>query len=176
MRYRKTILIITILALFLINSEIYGQSKSKEELGNSIVESIISNNVGSFKSLLLPKKVALNFKENNDLENIDKEERDSLMVNYEAAYDNIIIPRYEKNFWEIVNLNEANKIDWSSLNFIILYKDSSKGQEYIPFFIHTKLSNSDYNHFYFEAVRYKGEWYLEGKMEVTKDEKYAPND
>jgi len=25
-------------------------------------------------------------------------------------------------------------------------------------------------------VRYKGAWYLEGKMEITKDEKYAPND
>lgn len=176
MRYRKTILLSTILSLFLFNSDIYGQSKSKEELGNSLVQSISSNNLDSYKSLLLPKKVALKWKESNDLENIDKEERDSLMAKYDAAYDNKIIPRYEKNFWEIVNLNEVNKIDWSNLNFIILYKDSSKEEEYIPFFIHTKLSNSDYNHFYFEAVRYKGEWYLEGKMEITKDEKYAPND
>jgi len=176
MRYRKTFLISTILSLFLINSNIYGQSKSKEELGNSLVQSILSNNLDSYKSLLLPKKVALKLKESNDLENIDKEERDSLMAKYDTAYDNMIIPRYEKNFWEIVNLNEVNKIDWSNLNFIILYKDSSKEEEYIPFFIHTKLSNSDYNHFYFGAVRYKGEWYLEGKMEITKDEKYAPND
>ena len=174
MRYRRTILISTILSLFLINSDIYGQSTSKEELGNSIVQSILSKNVDSYKSLLLPKEVALNQQENNDLENIDKEERDSLMAKYDTAYDNMIIPRYEKNFWEIVNLNEVNKIDWSNLNFIILYKDSSKEEEYIPFFIHTELSNSDYNHFYFGAVRYNGEWYLSGNMEITKGEKYSP--
>ncbi|MEN8126139.1 MAG: hypothetical protein ABFR32_13545 [Bacteroidota bacterium] len=159
-----------------MSNYIHGQSKSKEELGNSIVESILSNNIDSFKSLLLPKKVVLKLQENNDPEYIDKEERDSLMTQYETAYDNMIIPQYEKNFLEIVNLNETNEIDWSNLNFVLLYKYSSKEQEYLPFLIHTKLNNSDYNHFYFGAVRYKGEWYLEGKMEITKDEKYAPND
>ena len=160
--------------MVLMTNYIHGQSKSKEALGNAIVESIVSNNKEDFKSLLLPKDVALELKENNELENIDKEGRDSLMAQYEAAYDHKIIPRYEKNFQEIVHLNETNQIDWSNVNFIILYKDSSKGEEYIPFFIHSKLSNSDYNHFYFGAVRYKGEWYLEGKMELTKGEKYAP--
>ena len=176
MKYRKIILITSILSLFLINSHIHGQSKSKEALGNSLVESILSKNIDSFKALLLPSKVVLKLHENNAPENIDKEERDSLMTQSEATYNNTFIPQYENNFWEIVNLTETNEIDWSNLNFVVLYKYSSKEPEYNPFLIHTRLINSDYNHFYFSAVRYNGEWFLEDKMEITKDEKYAPND
>lgn len=174
MKYRKIIFTTSFLTLVLLYNPLYAQSKSKEVLGNSVVASILNNDWDSFKSLLLPKEVVLKFQENKDPEDFDKEVRDSLMVEYEAAYDHMVIPRYEKIFQEIVNLNEANDLDWSHLNFMILYKAASKGEEYIPFFIHTKLNNSDYNHFYFGAVRYNGEWYLSGEMEITKDEKYAP--
>jgi len=176
MKYTKIVLITSIFYLFFINNHLYGQSKSKEELGNSLIESILSKNIDSFKVLLLPKKVALKLLENNAPENINKEERDSLMKQSEAAYDNIFISQYENNFWEIVKLTETNEIDWSKLKFEILYKYSSKEPEYNPFLIHTRLINSDYNHLYFSAVRYKGKWFLEDKMEITKDEKYAPND
>ena len=176
MKYTKIVLITSIFYLFFINNHLHGQSKSKEELGNSLIESILSKNIDSFKVLLLPKKVALKLLENNAPENINKEERDSLMKKSEAAYDNIFISPYENNFWEIVKLTETNEIDWSNLKFEILYKYSSKEPEYNPFLIHTRLINSDYNHFYFSAVRYKGKWFLEDKMEITKDEKYAPND
>ncbi len=176
MKYRKIILITSILFLFLINNHIHGQSKSKEDLGNSLVESIVSKNIDNFKALLLPQKVALKLLENDAPENLDQEERDSLMIQSEATYKNVIIPRYENNFWEIVNLCETNKIDWSNLNFVVLYKYESKEDDYNPFLIHTKLKNSDYNHFYFSAVRYKGAWFLEDKMEITKKEKYAPTD
>ena len=57
MKYRKIILISSLLSLFLINNHIFGQSKSKEALGNALVESILSKNINSFKSLLLPQKV-----------------------------------------------------------------------------------------------------------------------
>lgn len=174
MKYKKIIFINSLVILVLLCNPIYGQSKSKEALGKSIVASILNNDLDSFKSLLLPKKVVFKFQENRDIENSDKEVRDSLMAQYEAAYDHMVIPRYEKNFQEIVNLNETNDLDWSNLNFMILYKASSKGKEYIPFFIHTKLNNSDYKHFYFGTVRYNGEWYLSGNMVITKDEKYAP--
>lgn len=176
MKYRKIVLITSIFYLFLINNHIHGQSKSKEELGNSLVESILSKNIDSFKALLLPKKVALKLLENNTSENINKEERDLLMTQSEATYDNIFIPQHENNFWEIVKLTETNEIDWSNLKFVLLYKYSSKEPEYNPFLIHTRLINSDYNHFYFSAVRYKGKWFFEDNMEITKDEKYAPND
>ena len=176
MKYTKIVLITSIFYLFFINNHLHGQSKSKEELGNSLIESILSKNIDSFKVLLLPKKVALKLLENNALENINKEERDSLMKQSEAAYDNIFIFQYENNFWEIVKLTETNEIDWSNLKYEILYKYSSKEPKYNPFLIHTRLINSDYNHFYFSAVRYKGKWFLEDKMEITKDEKYAPND
>jgi len=176
MKYRKIYLITSIFYLFLINNHIYGQSKSKEELGNSLVESILSKNIDSFKALLLPKKVALKLLENNAPENINKEERDLLMTQSEATYDNIFIPQHENNFWEIVKLTETNEIDWSNLKFVLLYKYSSKEPEYNPFLIHTRLIKSDYNHFYFSAVRYKGKWFFEDNMEITKDEKYAPND
>jgi hypothetical protein len=174
MKHGKIILITTLLSLVLMSNYTHGQQKSKEALGNSIVASIVSNDIDNFKSLLLPKKVVLELRENNDLENIDKEARDSLMTQYKSAYDHMIIPRYENNFKEIVNLNETHDIDWSNLNYVILYQDSSKDEEYIPFLIHTRLINSAYNHFYFGAVRYKGEWYMDGKLEITKDEKYAP--
>ena len=176
MKYRKIILISSLLSLFVIHTQLHGQSKSKEELGNSLVESILRKNIDSFKALLLPEEVVLKLLENNDPENTDKEARDSLMAKSEATYKNIYLPQYENNFWEIVNLTETNTIDWSNLEFVILYKYSSKDPEYIPFLIHTKLINSDYNHFYFSAVRYKGEWFFEDKMELTKKEKYAPND
>ena len=174
MKYRKIIFTTSLLIVVLLCNPIYGQSKSKEVLGNSIVASILNNDFDSFKSLLLPKEVVLKFEHNYDLENSDQEVRDSLMAKYEAAYDHKVIPRYEENFREMVSLNKANNLNWSNLNFIILYKAESKGEEFIPFFIHTKLNNSDYNHFYFGAVRYNGEWYLSGNMEITKDEKYAP--
>ena len=176
MKYTKIILISCLLSLFLISNYIHGQSKSKEALGNSLVKSIVSQNIEGFKALLLPEKVVLKLYENNIPDNVDKEERDSLLTKYEATYNNIFIPQYENNFWEIVNLNEIDPIDWSNLKFMILYKYSSKEVAYNPFLIHTKLKNSDYNHFYFSAVRYKGEWFFEDKMEITKDEKYAPND
>jgi hypothetical protein len=175
MKYSKIILITSVLSLFLINNQLLGQSKSKEELGNSLVESILSKNIDNFKALLLPQKVALKLLENNAPENLDQEERDSLRIQSETTYKNVFIPQYENNFWEIVNLCETNKIDWSNLNFVVLYKYASEESEYNPYLIHTKLINSDYNHFYFNAVRYKGEWFLEDKMEITKGEKYAPN-
>ena len=174
MKYRNIIFINSLLALVLLSIPIYGQSKSKEALGNSIVASILDNDLDSFKSLLLPKKIAIKFQENIDLENSDEEVRDSLMTEYEAEYDHMVMPRYEKNYLDMVNLNEANNLDWGNLDFMILYKAASKGEEYIPFFIHTKLNNSDYKHFYFGAVRYNGDWYLSDNMEITKDEKYAP--
>ncbi len=176
MKYAKIVLITSILFLFFTNNHLHGQSKSKEELGNSLVESIISKNLDNFKVLLLPKEVVLKLLENNTPENINKEELDSLMIQSEAAYDNIFISQYENNFLEIVKLTETNEIDWSNLKFEILYKYSSKEHDYNPFLIHTRLINSDYNHFYINAVRYKGKWFLEDKMEITKDEKYAPND
>lgn len=174
MKFRKIIFTTSLLTLILLCNPIYGQSKSKEVLGNSIVTSILNNDFDSFKSLLLPKEIVLKYEHNNDLENSDQEVRDSLMAKYEAAYDHKVIPRYKENFREMVSLNKAGNLNWSNLNFIILYKAESKGEEFIPFFIHTKLNNSDYNHFYFGAVRYNGEWYLSGNMEITKDEKYAP--
>ena len=174
MKYRKIILICSL--LFLINNQIHSQSKSKEELGNSLVESILSKNIDGFKALLLPQHIVFKLLENNASENMDKAARDSLKLKSEATYNNILIPQHENNFWEMVNLNETNKIDWSNLKFVVLYKYASKEEEYDPFLIHAKLSNSDYNHFYFSAVRYKGEWFFEDKMELTKKEKYALND
>ena len=176
MKYKKIILITSLLSLFLINNHIHGQSKSKEALGNSLVESILSKNIDHFKALLLPHKVVFKLVENNAPENITKEERDSLKAQSEASYKNVFIPQYENNFWEIVNLTETNQIDFSNLKFVVLYKYSSKEEDYNPFLIHTRLINSDYNHFYFSAVRYKGEWFFEDEMEITKGEKYAPND
>ena len=174
MKYRNINLLAFLLTLFLTSNYIHGQSNSKEALGNAIVQSIINNDVDSYKSLLLTKEVALKFQENIYAENMDQKERDSLMDQYDLQYDNMIIPRYEKNFQKIVSLNENNEIDWSTVNFVILYKGSSVEEDYIPFFIHTKLSNSDYMHFYFGTVRYNGLWYSSGEMELTKDEKYAP--
>jgi hypothetical protein len=176
MKYTKIVLITSIFYLFFINNPLHGQSKSKEELGISLVESILSNDIDSFKVLLLPKEVVLELGENKMPENINEEERDSLMKRSEAAYDNIFITQYENNFLDIVKLNETNKIDWSNLKYEILYKYSSKEHDYNPFLIHARLINSDYNHFYISAVRYKGKWFLEDEMEVTKNEKYAPND
>lgn len=176
MKFGKTILATAILFLFLISSHTYGQSKSKEALGNALVKSIKSKNVDSFKALLIPQNVALNLLENEAPESNDEEERDELRAESEATYNNVLIPQYEDNFWEMVNRNETSKIDWGNLNFVILYKYASKDEDYIPFLIHSKLVNSDYNHFYFSAVRYKGEWYLEDKMEITKGEKYAEHE
>lgn len=176
MKYRKIIFTTALCYLFLINHHLYGQSQSKEALGNSLVESITSKDINSFKTLLLPKKVVLKLLENDIPENAGKEERDFLTKQSEAAYDNTFISQHEDNFWEIVNLTETNKIDWSNLKFVVLYKYTSKEPEYDPFLIHTRLNNSDFNHFYFSAVRYKGKWYFEDNMEITKDEKYAPHD
>ena len=91
MKYRKIILITSLLSLFLINNQIQGQSKSKEALGNSLVESILSKNIDHFKALLLPQKVVLKLVENNAPENITKEERDSLKAQSEASYKNVFI-------------------------------------------------------------------------------------
>ena len=171
MKYRKIILICSL--LFLINNHIHGQSKSKEELGNALVSSILNKNIDGFKALLLPQHVTFKLLEKNAPENIDKEARDSLKTKSEANFNNVLMPQYENNFWEIVNLNETHKIDWSNLKFMVLYKYDSKEEGYNPFLIHSKLINSDYNHFYFSAVRYKGEWFFEDKMEITKKEKYG---
>ena len=173
MKYRKIIFTTSLFALFLLCHPVFAQSKSKEVLGDAIVKSILNNDLAGFKSLLLPRDVALKFQMNHDPEGTDQEVSDSLLAQYEAAYDEKVIPRHEKNFSDMVSLNKAGHLNWSHLNFMILYKAASKEEEYIPFFIHTKLNNSAYSHFYFDAVRYKGAWYLSGNMEVTKDEKYA---
>ena len=171
MKYRNIILISAL--LILINGQMHGQSKSKEALGNALVTSILNKNIDDFKALLLPQEVVFKSLEKNTAQNMDVEARDSLKSKSEANYKNVLLPQYENNFWEIVNLNETHKIDWSNLKFVVLYKYESKQEEYDPFLIHTKLINSDYNHFYFSAVRYKGEWFFEDKMEITKKEKYG---
>jgi len=176
MKYRKTILITCLVSLFIISGHIHGQSKSKEALGNALVKSILSKNLDSFKALLVPQNVALNLLENEAPENIDEVERDALRTQSQATYSDVLMPQYENNFWEMVNLDETNNIDWSNLNFVILYKYASKQEDYIPFLIHSKLVNSDYNHFYFSAVRYNGAWFLEDKMEITKGEKYGAHE
>lgn len=176
MKIQKIVLFAFLTTLFLISGPILGQSKSKEDLGNALVESIATKNVESFKSLLLPQEVVLKLNESNIPEDTSEKERDSLMTQFNASYTEAILPRHEENFWEVVNLNENSSTDWSSLEFVVLYKYSSEVPEYDPFLIHTKLIGPDYKHFYFSAVRYKGEWFLEDKMEITKDEKYAPRD
>ena len=152
MKYRKIILISSLLSLFLINNHIFGQSKSKEALGNSLVESILSKNIDNFKALLLPQNVVFKLLENDAPENMDKEARDSLMAKFEATYNNVYIPQYEDNFWEMVNLNVTNKIDWSNLKFVVLYKYSSKEVEYNPFLIHTKLINLSHRGRFFRLL------------------------
>lgn len=169
MKYRKIFLAGSLLTLLVVCNPIYGQSKSKEALGNSLVASIVNNDLESYKSLLLPKEVVLKYQDNYDLDNSDSETRDSLL----SAYEHMVIPRYEKNFRELVALHQANNLNWNNLNFIILYKGESKGEEFIPFFMHAKLNNSDLKHFYFGAVRYRGEWYVSENMEIIKEEKYS---
>jgi len=174
MQIRKIILISCLCSVFLMCNAIQGQSKSKETLGNILVESIVKNDINSFKSVLLPKQVVLELHEANDMDGVDAKDRDSVLAQYGTVYDQKTVPRYEKNFKEIVQLSEVNNINWTNLVFMILYKYASKDDDYLPFLIHSKLNGPMYKHFYFEAVRYKGAWYLEGKMEVTKSEKYAP--
>lgn len=172
MKCRKAILIGFLCSLFLTSSLTYAQSKSKEALGNALVMSIVNNDANKFKSTLLPKAAAIKLYEENDLQ--DLENKDSLIAEYETVYDQKTIPRFEKNFQKIVRLSKSENIDWTKVEFMILYKYASKDDTYLPFLIHTTLADPAYKHFYFEAVRYKGSWYLEGKMEVTKGEKYAP--
>lgn len=174
MKSRKIILVSS-LFLFLISNYIKAQTNTKEDLGKALVKSIQDNDLTSYKSLLIPKEVTLSLEEGLDTDDMAQEERDSLMAQYEAAYEANIVPRYEKNFMEMVNLSDSHKIDWTKASFMILYKDSSKGEDYIPFFMHTKLNGSVYKHFYFGTVRYKGKWYLSGNMEITKGEKYGSN-
>jgi hypothetical protein len=174
MKLRNSILFISLLFLILTSTHIQGQSQSKEDLGNALARSITSNDMDAFKSLLLPKKVFLSYSENDVSMNMDKADHEASRGQSEAQYDPMIIPRYEENFKEMVDLDQKSNINWNDLEFLILYKDSSIDPDYIPFFIQTKLKNSDYSHFYFEAVRYKGAWYLEGKMELTQGNKYAP--
>ncbi|MGI9530555.1 hypothetical protein [Lutimonas sp.] len=172
--FKKAMLIGLLCSVFLIGNLGHAQSKSKEALGNTLVESIVNNDGIRFKSTLLPKAEALKLHEANNLQDIDSKDKDSLMAQYETVYDQKTIPRFEKNLQEMVHLSETNNIDWSKVAFMILYKYASNDDAYLPFLIHTELKNSAYKHFYFEAVRYKGVWYLEGKMELTKGEKYAP--
>ncbi len=170
--FRKAVLIGFLCLFFMTSSFTYAQSRSKEALGNILVQSIVENDAGKFKSTLLPKEVAMKLYEKHDLQ--DMENKESLLAEYATVYDEKTIPRFENNFEEIVHLSESENINWTRVEFMILYKYASKDDTYLPFLIHTTLAGSVYKHFYFEAVRYNGSWYLEGKMEVTKGEKYAP--
>jgi hypothetical protein len=172
----KIILTALLIALFLVQIPLQAQSKSREALGESLVESIQKKDLEGFKSLLIPKEVAVKLFETNLSENADTQARDSLVNQYVTSYEGTVVARYEKNFWDLVNLNETHSIKWTPLNFEVLYKYESKEEEYLPFLIYTKLNDSDYNYFYVSAVRYKGQWFLEDKMELTKGAKYAPKD
>lgn len=160
------------LTLFLIPSSIHAQSDSRDALGQSLVSSIKNKDLAAFKSLLIPKDVAVKLFETNLSEDADGHARDSLVSQYVGSYESTVLDRYEKNFWDLVNLNESQSINWSPLNFEVLYKYESKEEEYLPFLIYTKLNNSDFNYFYVSAVRYKGKWFLEDKMELTQGAKY----
>jgi hypothetical protein len=176
MKLGRIILNISLITLFLLQVPVHAQSSSREALGESLVESIKNKDLEGFKSLLIPKEVAVKLFEANLSENTNTKEKDSLVDQYIAAYESTVVARYEKNFWDLVNLNETNSISWSPLNFEVLYKYESKEDEYLPFLIYTKFNNSDYNYFYVSAVRYKGKWYLEDKMELTKGAKYEARD
>ena len=176
MKPSKIILTAFLIALFIVQIPIQAQSKSREALGESLVESIQKKDLEGFKSLLIPKEVAVKLFETNLSENADAIARDSLVNQYVVSYEGTVVARYEKNFWDLVNLSETHSINWTPLNFEVLYKYESTEEEYLPFLIYTKLNNSDYNYFYVSAVRYKGQWFLEDKMELTKGAKYAPKD
>lgn len=176
MKSRKIILSTSLIALLFLQTAMQAQSKSREALGEALVASITNKDLDGFKSLLIPKKVAIKLFETNLSENTDAQEQDSLVNQYIASYESTVVARYEKNFWDLVNLNENNSISWNPLNFEVLYKYESKEEEYLPFLIYTKFKNSDYNYFYVSAVRYKGQWFLEDKMELTKGAKYEARD
>ncbi len=176
MKSIKNILTASLITLFFLQSPIQAQSKSREALGESLVESIKNKDLKSFKSLLIPKEVAIKLFESNLSENTETQEKDSLVDQYIASYESTVVARYEKNFWDLVNLNEAHSISWSPLNFEVLYKYESKEEDYLPFLIYSKFNNSDYSYFYVSAVRYKGQWFLEDKMELTKGAKYEARD
>ena len=176
MKYGKFTFLFSLVALLLTQSALLAQSKSREALGESLVESIKGKDLEGFRSLLIPKEVAANMFETNLSQNADAGEKDSLVAQYLDSYENTVVARYEKNFWDLVNLNEAHSISWNPLNFEVLYKYASKKEDYLPFLIYAKFNNSDYDYFYVSAVRYKGQWFLEDKMELTIGAKYAPRD
>lgn len=176
MKSRKITLTTSLIALFLLQSTIQAQSKSREAFGEALVKSIKGKDLKRFKTLLIPQDVAVKLFNANLSENTDAQVRDSLVNQYVASYESTVVARYEKNFWDMANLSETESINWSPLNFEVLYKYESKEEDYLPYLIYTKLNNSDYNHFYVSAVRYKGQWFLENKMELTQGAKYAPRD
>jgi hypothetical protein len=176
MKFKKIFFTTSLLTIFLLQTHIHAQSSSREALGESLVESIKSKNLENFKSLLIPKGVAVKLFEANLSENTNAKEKDSLVEQYVASYENTVVARYEENFWELVNLNEAHAISWKPLNFEVLYKYESKEEDYLPFLIYSKFKDSEYSYFYVSAVRYKGKWYLEDKMELTKGAKYESRD
>ena len=176
MKLGRIILNISLITLFFLQAPVQAQSKSREALGESLVESIKNKDLEGFKSLLIPKVVAVKLFEANLSENTNTKEKDSLVDQYIAAYESTVVARYEKNFWDLVNLNETNSISWSPLNFEVLYKYESKEEDYLPFLIYSKFKDSEYNYFYVSAVRYKGQWFLEDKMELTKGAKYEARD
>ena len=176
MKLGKIILTTTLITLFFLQNSVHAQSNSREALGESLVASIKNKDQDAFKTLLIPKNVAVKLFEANLSENADSQERDSLVNQYVDSYESTVVARYEKNFWDLTNLSEAESINWSPLNFEVLYKYESNEEDYLPFLIYTKLNNSPYNHFYVSAVRYKGRWYLEDKMELTKGPKYEARD
>ena len=173
---RTIIFTALLVTLFLMQSTIRAQSKSRDALGESLVESIKGKDLEGFKSLLIPKNVAAKMFEANLSEGTDAKEKDSLVTQYLDSYESTVVARYEENFWELVKLNEAHSISWSPLNFEVLYKYESKDEDYLPFLIYSKFNNSEYNYFYVSAVRYKGQWFLEDKMELTQGAKYEARD
>ena len=173
-RKRSLPLVYLSLVLAVMISSVRAQSVTKEALGEALTSSIASDDLAAFKAQLLPQNVAVKSIAKNVTESDPDQDIDSVMAQAESTYEKVFLPRYTANFKAMVDLSKQYGINWADLSFVLLYKYDSPEPDYDSFLMHAKLANGTYKHFYFGAVRYKNQWYFEDKLELTKEEKYAP--
>lgn len=165
---KKTTLI-CLLSLFFI-SKTFCQTTSLEVLGNSLTQSLVTNNMEQFQSLLMSKATFLHMMEKHTPKSTSEEETTALLKDMETNFESYIQEPFETNF-----KLAQNKV----ANFDVSFQDATfKTLKNTPAItgpetkvIHVELNHDTMKHLYFVASKYQKRWYIAAPtIQITEKE------
>ncbi len=167
-------LLISIFSLVLLSSQLcMGQSKTIQQLGDSLCVALIENDLGKYQNLLMPKDLFLQALEENVPDGVSEEQKKNVIATMTERYEEEIVEAFLLNY-EMEQMKVSGfDIELEGLKFEIVEEDWAKQDPSLQI-VHADVKQETFKHLYFYALQYKDVWYVGAPMlQFTQEPKSA---